>query len=95
MKETRGYQVSYLTQDALDDLVAIAYQTGLKGKHTIVARQMILDGIKRYRDGLAPKERAALEEILGNVRLIRVIDPAKKRKPQRSNYIKKKLRGGI
>jgi len=87
------YMNTYVDQDLKDTLTAIAYQLGLKGRFTQVARRFILEGIQRYRDGLTAPKRGDLDEILSNVKIATMLNP--KKRNQKSTYIKKKERGGI
>jgi hypothetical protein len=74
------------------DLIAIAYHSKKKGIYTAITRGFIIDGIEKYKAGLSSKERAAYDEIFGNVVIVEGSKPP--RKPG-NKYVKKKMRGGI
>jgi len=87
------YMNAYVDRDIKDTLTSIAYQLGLKGQFSSVAKRFVMEGIQRYKEGLTSHKRAELDEILTNVKIASMLNPVKKN--QKSTYIKKKERGGI
>jgi len=89
------YIVMWVPQDVKSELTAISYHMGKMGKRATVAKQMIKHGIEEYKSGLSPKERAAYDTILENVRVAVSLNPPKERKKQVYVPVKTVERGGI
>lgn len=52
-----------------EELIAIAYFRGDAGKASGVVRDLLRQGIARFRENLSDQDLARFEEILENVRL--------------------------
>ena len=79
------YMNAYVDRDLKDMLTSIAYQLGLKGQFSSVAKRFVMEGIQRYQEGLTGHKRAELDEILSNVKIATMLNP--KKRNQKSAYL--------
>lgn len=87
------YLTFWLPPEIKQELVTVAYMMGHAGVVAKVVRKFLIEGVKKYKAGLTPKQQKDFDLILGNVQIRNMLTaPTGERKT--SKYIKKKERGG-